>query len=103
MTPEELDRLLAIARAATPGPWSSISDYGRVYSMNPQSGIRGLDIAHVCHYRDGYEDAAHIAAFSPEVVIALIEELRAAQEVVAHYESHCDGCDNNLLDCACKL
>lgn len=88
MTDLDLPKLREIANAATPGPW----EYGMTTFGDPQDGP-----THACvrvegaHWTDhlaviegsteGDLDMAHIAAFDPPTVLALldeIEELRAA-------------------------
>jgi hypothetical protein len=77
-TDDELARLEAVARAATPGPWEHVvgsdgdfvegADGGAVATFAycyPECAI-GLDA----------DNAAHIATFDPPTVLALLVELR---------------------------
>ena len=82
LTSEQLDKLEALALSATPGPWTS----------TPEDWTRGvIAISHVFHERDA-ADWAHIAAASPDVVLALVAAARPAaamerSEWVANNES----------------
>ena len=89
----DLDKLEALAKAATPGPWSAD---GRDDLIGPigSSLIRG---EHGC---EGYfamdEDAEYCAAANPATILALIAEVRAsrdrnklAQNVVLYADSVC--------------
>ena len=68
----DLDALEAVARAATPGPWHQGAHYigagGEPY--DPEAVVGQASI--LC-------DAAHIAAFDPPTVLALITRLREAE------------------------
>lgn len=87
MTPD-LDRLEAIARKATPGPWSRVdppwgdSDWVCSGSGDPHSGVfiadceSDIDDDGIEGLPDAADDAAHIAAFDPSMALALIGELR---------------------------
>tara|TARA_R110000796_G_C14362341_1_gene412958 strand:- start:3 stop:290 length:288 start_codon:yes stop_codon:yes gene_type:complete len=78
MTPEVLDELAAKAEAATPGPW--VYDGARSVLVpeeyrDPTTGRRdGV------HWKP---NAAHIAAFDPPTVLALIAEVRRLQAELA--------------------
>lgn len=74
----DLDRLEAVAKAATPGPW------------NPSPGralvVSRVDISEpvICNclseqFAQAPKDAAFIAAVSPDVVLELVAELRKAK------------------------
>ena len=88
MTLDELERL---ARAATPGPWhvQDSNSWRRI-------GTDRIDGAVVCpinQRHDGHpdlgarrDDLDYIAACSPDVVLKLIETLRAADRL---YEAGC--------------
>jgi len=74
-------QLRALAEAATPGPWSaSISRQTQPHAPCVQSS----DGVQVCHLRRHYPseadtDARYIAAISPDVVLALLDRLEAAE------------------------
>jgi hypothetical protein len=66
--------LLALAEAATPGPWEETGTYGRIVSGSIQVGrVYGDD-------GRSTPDAAYIAAASPDVVARLIADLRRESE-----------------------
>lgn len=78
LTPEMLARLEEYARAATPGPWSLnggtaaiAATYGRrkIYAV-PAGGTYPA------------ADAKHIAAASPDVVLALVEAARERDRLI---------------------
>lgn len=74
MTTAELDQLRALARAATPGPWRveaqghAEQDVARVNNLE----VAPPDSVELAHCAD---DAAYIAAVSPDVVLDLIDEV----------------------------
>jgi hypothetical protein len=84
-----LEELEAIARAATPDRWGvfhmSVGAYVRAY---PDTG--GSTWIAECRTK---EDAAHIAAFSPARVLAMLEIVRAAK-----YVAYSNGFDAALPD-----
>lgn len=72
MTPERIAELRALAGAATPGPWSTSSEWS----------VRGPDdneLLAACSYHNHAADAEYIAAACNELPVALdeIEVLRA--------------------------
>ena len=74
-----LDAMLDVARAATPGPWEAVSegtdpDSADWYVDAPAPDMR-LQVAALSNGGDE-ETARHIAAASPDRVIALVEEVR---------------------------
>jgi len=79
-----LDKLEALARAATPGPWS----WWTSNSMLRLTGADGKDGGVLCpHYYMGHADLecspadqAFIAAANPAMILALIAQARAAQQ-----------------------
>ena len=80
-----LDQLEQLASRATPGPWS-LDRWGQVITVPAPNGIRA-DLPVVCpagRYDSDPalipEDAAYIAALSPDVALALIRVARAAEE-----------------------
>ena len=83
-TPEDLQKLLELAEAATPGPWQACNGY-----EHPGALIEGVSAQHkvdvivndgtyAAHYNGVVkpEDAAYIAAANPEVIKRLIAKLR---------------------------
>lgn len=68
----DLKRLREIANAATPGPWRA-AEYGAVMTMENEDVAQG-DLGQV------EENAAHIAAFNPETVIALLDRIEALEK-----------------------
>jgi len=74
MTHSELDQLRALARAATPGPWR-VEAQG--HAWQEVARVNNLEVAppdsvELAHCAD---DAAYIAAVSPDVVLGLIAEV----------------------------
>ena len=85
-----LDGLEATARAATPGPWMGprVTDqwppgWVGVYAADENGEPMPGDVVGVTgHVSDGataHQDAAYIAAVSPDVVLKLIAVVRAAE------------------------
>lgn len=81
ITPEQLDELEAVARAATPGPWAdpmqddwpeSESDILLDLLFDRRTGETNCDKA----------DAAHIAAFDPVTALALVARVRELEAEV---------------------
>lgn len=88
LDPETLDRLEALAREATPGPWLLGQD-----EYNPELVTAGRDESGAWIYVAGdweERDSAFIAAVSPDVVLALIE-------VVREHDALCAERDELLL------
>lgn len=81
-----LEKLKAIASAATPGPWFPCGARYTIISreLNEQE-IE--DVAEVCnHFRDENQiekNKIHISTFNPKLVLALLEEIEAARNVAA--------------------
>lgn len=80
-TPDERARLRAVAEAATPGPWDAELNGGVVAYRNEGRP----DI--VSDYCEAKEDAAHIAAFDPPTVLALLDALDAVHAAYADLEA----------------
>jgi hypothetical protein len=77
----DLDKLEALARAATPGPWEK--SFGRYDVIAPSESNAGLDLYHVCdtsgrNYPRRSCNADFIAAANPATVLALIALARRA-------------------------
>lgn len=77
----DLDALEARARAATPGRWLLPFDDGALVAADrPRDSLLSVD-------KDGMgvvdrrADAEHIAGLSPDVVLALVAELRALRRI----------------------
>ena len=101
MTPAELNQLRALAQAATPGPWR-VEAQG--HASQEVARVNNLEVAppdsvELAHCAD---DAAYIAAVSPDVVLALlgeVDKLRAASRAVTQcrctlvQQSVGDGCE----------
>ena len=98
LTPEVLDELAAKAEAATPGPWRSGWDTPHPDGDDMDSPVIYADVLDegcaVVHgmWHDGpltactQPDAAHIAAASPDVVLALVAEVQQLREDVEFRE-----------------
>lgn len=72
----DLNALESAARAASPGAWSSVEDHdGFTFVM--VDNVAKAEI--LPSNRKRGEDSSYIAAARPEVVLALIERLRAAE------------------------
>lgn len=105
----DIDKLEALARAATPGPWTA-SDYGTYdgkgeawYVDTPDdradiaSDEGGVKPNHWDANR-GRRDMQFIAAANPKVVLALIAEVRAWRErFPAHVYRPQDECVSSRL------
>ncbi len=112
ITDDDLREGIAIAKAATPGPWDTGRGYEQddpgnyVYSKN-----RGLIIFASIHDPNA-SDCAFVAANSPDVAIALREELLAARAEIArlsrwlanaqHELGVCDQDENGDCDKRCE-
>lgn len=102
MTPISLPRLIELARAATPGPWSYDVDEDEIHadSCSTQDG----EPWHVIpSQQTGYftpKNAAFIAAANPATVIALAEALRDSQEalslILMQNENFVEDAQNNI-------
>lgn len=89
MTSKEIDRLLAIARAATPGEWSNALDVvpeGYALTANGRDSLLSLDNDDMAIF-DKPADAAHCAAFSLAVAIPLLEQLGVALKRIDYLEN----------------
>lgn len=73
------DELLALARAATPGPWGAWDSL--YYKMKAAIVAPGLHpLVTVAEVRTNFDDAKFLAAASPDRVIALVERVRELRE-----------------------
>lgn len=84
----DLDHLRRVAEAATPGPWEQERD-GHIVC---EATVRGDLVAEASHWTT---DAAHIAAFDPPTVLALIDRLEAAEAKVARVAALADDMFND--------
>lgn len=85
MTANDLNKLRALAEAATPGPWGlqqwKNSAVAGVHSDHPVPG--GTFVAETSG-----ADAAFIAAVNPVAVLALLDEIAAAQAALQGIHEH---------------
>lgn len=95
MTALDLSTLRAIAEGATPGPWGRATTDGQGWAVH-----RGAHdtIALYCD-RD---NAAHIAAFNPETVLALLDRLEAAEAEAFNVDADYDRRGERLWRLAAK-
>lgn len=64
ITPELIAELKKKAQAATPGPW-----------VKAGSDVKTSDGGSICLYTTWQHDARYIAAFSPDIVLALLDHI----------------------------
>lgn len=88
ITREEIEALLKLADAATPGPWT-VCDYRKfdkpwvyVDASNGDS-IAEMVFANGYEPMPGGENAAFIAAANPAAIIALLDELDALRAMLS--------------------
>jgi hypothetical protein len=81
MIPDWLDDAVEKAKRATPGPWRYDGERSAIYDL-PQvsAGEEGASLW-VCVTPFPEANAAYIAACSPERILALVERMRALEEV----------------------
>lgn len=114
MTPINIDRIVALAEKATPGPYRSMRD-GNQYletryiptcklvgasridglkrPWNPHAAIAfGLKAEDHEIVRFTDEDADYIAACSPETILALCNAVRCAMEYKKLHDLHFEDC-----------
>ena len=100
----DLTRLRQLAEGATPGPWEwepwegsgngdllgppRIDDYG----TGPQEYRDKIIVTDCGQYPPEDNDRAFIASVSPDVVLALIERLEAAEAALVEYGRHRGPC-----------
>jgi hypothetical protein len=89
-----LDDLLRLAAEATPGPWRDVPhDWPeRAIPVVDDTG-RFVTHASAHDFAQRKADAAHIAAFSPEVAAALVKVAVAAGESAERIDSYCSSCE----------
>jgi hypothetical protein len=76
----DLDRLEALAKSATPGPWW-IDEEGAICTSGKETPIDLRPIVFDAAY-ENVLDATYIAAVDPQTVLALVAELRAARRLI---------------------
>lgn len=88
-----LDDLEALAKAATPGPWTVLReshgypDDGQLYVV-PSTPNDSVDCVAVVGAEPGATaDAAYIAALDPQTVLALIEQARLGEALLRAVET----------------
>lgn len=111
LTSEMLDRIASRAKAATPGPYKACGDKGddemscscrTVYSVSEDAGVLEALFA-----GDGSEDhkptlpqakanARYFASVSPDVVLAMVEEIRMHREYRAKVTEGLVACRREL-------
>lgn len=80
MTDLDLTQLRKIAVAATPGPWAW---HSRQTVDGDQWAVFSPRSTALANNNDGWApDAAHIAAFDPPTVLALLDRLEAAEAAI---------------------
>src|SRR5688500_17699928 len=78
----DLDRLLALAQAATPGPWQVMFNRSSLRHVETQPGFAHAAGMPVCSIPKAREhDADFIAACDPATITALVKRLQAANLV----------------------
>lgn len=85
--PLDLERLEAMARAATPGPWwveEGSCILANTTNANSPAWCIGQTQAE--DWRQADANAAHIAAFDPPTILALLARLQAAEREVHRLE-----------------
>jgi hypothetical protein len=86
LSPSHLSQLEAVARAATPGPWSVREESHETLMTAAVVNVNGMYVAEsACQPDDEF-----IAAFSPSTALALLERIR---ELEAGLREAC-----NMLD-----
>lgn len=108
MTPSDRARLLALAKAATPGPWahqeSNTDDDEPYWDVTCWCGDdRGMVAS--CNEISG-RDAAFIAAANPATILALLSALEAAERCIreiADAETHQGESDDGVVWYRCGI
>lgn len=78
---DDLDALEAVARAATPGPWTINWETYEYHAGMPDKWASSINGPEASEFADlDSADAEHIAAFDPPTVLALIAEVRRLRE-----------------------
>ena len=91
MTPNTLDQLKELAAKATPGPWTAVSDlpsFGVAAEHPHPDPIATVNRAYRAPHRKNLgcweNDARFIAAFNPQVALALLANTVALHELLSN-------------------
>ena len=99
--PANLSTLTALAQAATPGPWECSGDSRERSSNYPTYEITTEANAHSGSHRQMLvrrrEDAAFIAACSPDVILALVARVNELEAALKTYGQHLDMCQSSSV------
>ena len=102
LTEERLFEIKARAKAATPGPWvknsrsfGCVDGYGSEWHPTVESQ-KDKDICYLYDNDNAEDDAAHIAASSPDVVRADLEEILALRAEVARLKDEIASLEQEL-------
>lgn len=74
----DLEKLRALAMAATPGPWREWGrevEYGAVYIKHPDGRGGMLSVAQVISFDRREENASFIEAANPTTIISLLDRI----------------------------
>lgn len=84
---DTLDKLEAVARAATDGPWEVVARTNAYFDIEApaQEGYVAKRIASTA-VMSAQANAAHIAAFNPKTALALLAVARAASSMIREYD-----------------
>ena len=83
-----LDALEAVARAATPGPWSINWESDEYHAGMPDKWALSINGPEASDFADlAAADAEHMATFDPPTVLALIAGLRSVREDLEYFRS----------------
>jgi len=80
-----LDYLESVAKAATPGPWTSFDEDGEAYSCPPATGAFLVEYGADADQK--MRDIRYIAAVDPQTVLALVSAARAARSAGDHADA----------------
>ena len=84
-----LDALEAVARAATPGPWTINWETDEYHAGMPDKWALSINGPEASDFADlAAADAEHMATFDPPTVLALIAKLREAEAEMHARELH---------------
>ena len=88
MTPNKLDELERLAKAATPGPWEiRETHHAGTCVCSAPPGVKWHDV--LSYGSD--EDAAYVAAISPDVVLGLLAEHKKLVAFLRELSTRADG------------
>jgi hypothetical protein len=94
----DLNELERVAREATPGPWTPVEHSWAntsVYAGDAPVTCLSIDYEATEETQDALSavvaaNAAHIAAWSPDIALQVVAALRAAQALLAVKDSHAE-------------